>query len=48
VVAYIDDTTHLVVAALADVNAHGDGMNARIHLDYGLTSINKRVSIPAA
>jgi hypothetical protein len=48
VVAYIDDTTHLVVAALADVTAHGDGMNARVHLDYGLTSVNKRVAIPAA
>jgi hypothetical protein len=48
VIAYVDDTTHLVVAALADVTAHGDGMNAKLHLDYGLTSVNKRVRIPAA
>jgi hypothetical protein len=48
VIAYIDDTTHLVVAALADVTAQGDGMNAKLHLDYGLTSVNKRVQIPAA
>lgn len=48
VVAYIDDATHLMVAALADVTAQGDGMNAKLHLDYGLTSVNKRVAIPAA
>jgi hypothetical protein len=48
VVAYVDDATHLIVAALADVTAHGDGMNAKVHLVYGLTSVNKRVRIPAA
>ena len=48
VIAFVDDTTHLMVAALADVTAHGDGMDAKIHLDFGLTSVNKRVHIPAA
>jgi hypothetical protein len=48
VVAYIDDVSHLVLAALADVTAQGGGMDAKVHLQYGLTSVNARVPIPAA
>jgi hypothetical protein len=47
VVAYVDDVSHLVLAALVDVTAHGDGSAAKLHLEYGLTSVNARVPIPA-
>jgi hypothetical protein len=48
IVAFVDDSTHLIVAALADVSAHGDGISVKLHFDYGLTSVNRPVAIPAA
>lgn len=46
VVGFVDDTTHLLVAALADVSVRSDGFAAKLHMDYGLTSVNKPVAIP--
>ena len=48
VVGFIDDSSHLLIAALAEVTAHGDGLDAKVKLEYGLTSVNKRVQIPPA
>jgi hypothetical protein len=48
VIGYIDDSTHLLIAALAEVTAQGKGMDAKVHLEYGLTSVNKPVHIPSS
>ena len=48
VVAYVDDQTHMLVAALADVSFHtGDG-DAKLHLDLAITSVNRPVLLPSA
>ena len=47
VVAYVDDQTHMLVAALADVSVHADGGDANLHLDLAITSVNRPVLLPA-
>jgi len=47
VVAYIDDQTHMLVAALADVSVHASGGDAKLHLDIAITSVNRPVALPS-
>jgi len=48
VVAYVDDQTHMLVAALADVSVHASGGDAKLHLDLAITSVNRPVALPSA
>ena len=48
VVAYVDDQTHMLVAALADVSFHAGGEDAKLHLDLAITSVNRPVALPSA
>jgi hypothetical protein len=48
VVAYVDDQTHMLVAALADVSVHASGGDAKLHLDVAITSVNRPVALPSA
>jgi len=47
-VIYIDDTTHLLVTALADLTLHGDGGDVTMHLDVAITGVNQPVALPSA
>jgi hypothetical protein len=47
-VVYVDDTTHLVVALLADFSVHADGESAEVHLDFAVTGVNEPVALPSA
>jgi len=47
VVAYVDDQTHMLVAALADVSFHTSGGDAKLHLDLAITSVNRPVALPS-
>jgi hypothetical protein len=46
VVIFVDDVTHLLTAALADVEATGGGQNVKLHLDFAITSVDKPVALP--
>ncbi len=47
VVAYVDDQTHMLVAALADVSFHAGDSDAKLHLDLAITSVNRPVALPS-
>jgi len=47
VVAYLDDRTHMLVAALVDVGFHAGNEDAKLHLDLAITSVNRPVPLPA-
>jgi hypothetical protein len=44
VVIFIDDTTHLLVAALADVTMNGDSGNLTLHLDLAISGVDRPVA----
>ncbi|MHB8642028.1 MAG: hypothetical protein ACYDA3_03970 [Gaiellaceae bacterium] len=46
VVVYVDDQTHLLVAALADCSLHGSGTAVSMHLDVAVTGVNQPVALP--
>ena len=48
VVVYVDDQTHLLVAALADFSLHAGGETVTMHLDVAVTGVNQPVALPAA
>jgi hypothetical protein len=47
-VVYVDDTTHLLTAVLADFSLHGSGGSAQVHLDFAMTGVNQPVALPTA
>ena len=48
VVVYLDDRTHMLVAALADLKFHTSDGDPTMHLDLAITGVNKPVALPAA
>ena len=48
VAVYVDDQTHMLVAALADVTFHMGDADAKLHLDVAITSVNRPVALPSA
>jgi hypothetical protein len=44
VVIYVDDATHLLVAALADLSLGGDAGDPKLHLDLAITGTNRPVA----
>jgi hypothetical protein len=48
VVIYVDDTTHLLVAALADVTMNGGSGNVRLHLDLAISGVDRPVAALAS
>ena len=48
VVAYLDDTTHMLVTALADLTFHTTEGNVAMHFDVAITGVNKPVALPTA
>ena len=44
VVIFVDDTTHLLVAALADVTMNSDSGNVKLHLDLAISGVNRPVA----
>jgi hypothetical protein len=48
VVIYIDDTTHLMVAALADFTMNSDSGNVKLHLDFAISGVNRPVAALSA
>jgi hypothetical protein len=44
VVIYIDDATHLVVAALADVTMDSDSGSVKLHLDFAISDVDRPVA----
>ncbi len=47
VVVWVDDTTHLLVAALADFSLHEGGQVMHMHLDLVVTGVDEPVALPA-
>lgn len=48
VVIYVDDATHLLVAALADLSLGGKAGDVKLHLDLAITGINRPVATLSA
>jgi hypothetical protein len=48
VVIYVDDTTHLLVAALADVTMNSDSGNVKLHLDLAISGVDRPVAALAS
>ena len=48
VVAYVDDTTHMLVTALADLTFHTSSGKVVMHFDVAITGVNKPVALPSA
>jgi hypothetical protein len=48
VVVFVDDATHLMIAALADLSMHSPSGDAKLHLDLAITGVNQPVALPAA
>jgi hypothetical protein len=46
VVIYISEATHLPLRTLVDLTVESAGEKATMHLDFALTNVNERVSIP--
>jgi orotate phosphoribosyltransferase-like protein len=47
-VSYSDDTTHLMVAALADFTMNSDSGNVKLHLDIAISGVNRPVAALSA
>jgi hypothetical protein len=48
VVIFVDDATHLLVAALADVSLGGEAGSVKLHLDLAIAGINRPVAALSA
>jgi hypothetical protein len=48
VVIFVDDATHMLVAALADLAFHGDAGEVKLHLDLAISGINRPVAALSA
>jgi hypothetical protein len=48
VVVYLDESSHRLVAALADVSMHADGTKVAVHLDVAVTGVDQPVALPTA
>jgi hypothetical protein len=48
-VIFVDDTTHLLVAALVDLEMKSDSGNVKLHVDLAISGVNRPVAaLPAA
>jgi hypothetical protein len=48
VVIFVDDATHLLVAALADLSLGGKAGDVKLHLDLAITGINRPIAALSA
>jgi hypothetical protein len=46
VAIYLSEASHLPLRTLVDLTVESAGEEARMHLDFALTNVNERVSIP--